>query len=265
MAGFRAASQPSAGQACSPQRLCSPSGIGSTQRACSPQQTTPLVLVEESRRVCGGCAFCGEPAVCGEFSFCGEQALYGGFACCSEQACPALGREAAPIQSPRFSRQNPMAGFRAASQPSAGQACSPQKSCVRHSGIGSPQTARSPQQTNPPVRLEESRLFCGDCTFCGEPAVCGVWCVVTLLFVVRQQCVVGSFFVVSRLALRWGAKRPQSSRRVSPGRTQWPVLGPLRSPAQGKPAHHRKVVFAIRYRLTAKSLFTSTIDPTRAS
>ena len=89
-------------------------------------------------------------------------------------------------------------------------------------------------------------------------------CVVSFLFVVRRLCMVGSFFVVSRLALRWGAKRPQSSRRVSPGRTQWPVLGPLRSPAQGKPAHHKKVVFAIRYRLTAKSLFTSTNDPTRA-
>ena len=144
MAGFRAASQPSAGQACSPQRLCSSSGIGSPQRVCSPQQTTPPVMVEESRRfcgdcafwgepaVCGDCAFCGEPAVCGEFSFCGEKALYGGFVFCSEQACPALGREAAPIQSPRFSRQNPMAGFRAASQPSAGQACSPQKGCVCH-------------------------------------------------------------------------------------------------------------------------------------
>ncbi len=96
------------------------SGIGSPQRVCSSQQTTPLVRVEESRRFCGGCAFCGEPAVCGGFAF------------CSEQACPALGREAAPIQSPRFSRQNPMAGFRAASQPSAGQACSPQKGCVRH-------------------------------------------------------------------------------------------------------------------------------------
>ncbi len=88
--------------------------------------------------------------------------------------------------------------------------------------------------------------------------------VVTVLFVVNRLCVVSLLFVVSRLVLRWGAKRPQSSRRVSPGRTQWPVLGPLRSPAQGKPAHHKKVVFAIRYRLTANSPFTSTNDPTRA-
>ena len=96
----------------------------------------------------------------------------GGFAFCSEQACPALGREAAPIQSPRFSRQNPMAGFRAASQPSAGQACSPQRLCSP-SGIGSPQRVCSPQQTTPLVLVEESRHVCGDCAFWGEPAVCG--------------------------------------------------------------------------------------------
>ncbi len=66
------------------ERLCLPSGIGSPQRVCSPQQTTPLVLVEESRRVCGDCAFWGEPAVCGDFAF------------CNEQACPAPGREAVP-------------------------------------------------------------------------------------------------------------------------------------------------------------------------
>ncbi|OPA87854.1 hypothetical protein BFW88_17760 [Pseudomonas fluorescens] len=56
--------------------------------------------------------------------------------CCGERACPALGCEAAPIKSPRCVRSNRGAGFRAASQPSAGQARSPQggisafKNCV---------------------------------------------------------------------------------------------------------------------------------------
>ncbi|OXS20150.1 hypothetical protein CGU37_20175 [Pseudomonas fluorescens] len=46
---------------------------------------------------------------------------------CGERACPALGREAAPLQTLQWVRQKQSPGFRAASQPSAGQACSPQR------------------------------------------------------------------------------------------------------------------------------------------
>ncbi|OPA94662.1 hypothetical protein BFW86_02055 [Pseudomonas fluorescens] len=46
--------------------------------------------------------------------------------CCGERACPAPGCEAAPPKTPRCIRENSLDGFRAASQPSAGQARSPQ-------------------------------------------------------------------------------------------------------------------------------------------
>jgi len=47
-----------------------------------------------------------------------------------------------------------------------------------------------------------------------------------------------SVVVVSGLAPRWGAKRPPSRHCGGSGKNSRPVLGPLRSPAQVKPAHH---------------------------
>jgi len=44
--------------------------------------------------------------------------------------------------------------------------------------------------------------------------------------------------VVSGLAPRWVAKPPQQERRILSDRMRRLVLGLLRSPARGKPAHH---------------------------
>ncbi|MGY2397502.1 hypothetical protein [Pseudomonas sp. SDO5271_S396] len=44
--------------------------------------------------------------------------------------------------------------------------------------------------------------------------------------------------VVSRLVLRWAAKQPQHE----PEKPRRPVSGPLRAPAQGKPAHYKTPV-----------------------
>ena len=46
--------------------------------------------------------------------------------------------------------------------------------------------------------------------------------------------------VVSGLAPRWAAQQPQCKRRVLSYETRCEVLGPLRAPARGKPAHHNK-------------------------
>jgi len=60
-----------------------------------------------------------------------------------------------------------------------------------------------------------------------------------------QANLIGSFWgspiVVSGLAPRWGAKRAQPRRRVLSDKPDWHVLGPLRSPAQGKPAHYNSL------------------------
>jgi hypothetical protein len=48
--------------------------------------------------------------------------------------------------------------------------------------------------------------------------------------------------VVSRLALRWAAQQPQTQAMQCAWRNAALLLGPLRSPTQGKPAHHKGVV-----------------------
>jgi len=50
--------------------------------------------------------------------------------------------------------------------------------------------------------------------------------------------VVNRFVVVSRLALRWAAQQPPNLTGVFPRQTATALLGLLRSPTQGKPAHH---------------------------
>ncbi|WP_112196288.1 hypothetical protein [Pseudomonas sp. LG1E9] len=62
---------------------------------------------------------------------------------------------------------------------------------------------------------------------------------VSRFFLVNRFFLVSSFFVVSGLAPRWAAKRPPEGRRDFSGKPQRLVLGLLRSPARGKPAHHR--------------------------
>jgi hypothetical protein len=53
-----------------------------------------------------------------------------------------------------------------------------------------------------------------------------------------RQC--GCCVVVSRLALRWAAQQPHWHPQGLSGKPQCLVLGPLRSPTQGKPARHKK-------------------------
>ncbi len=67
-----------------------------------------------------------------------KRAYCGMRACCGEQACPALGCEAAPVKSPHSICRIAVPLKGAASQPNAGQACSPQPSWP-------PQKARSLQ------------------------------------------------------------------------------------------------------------------------
>ena len=50
--------------------------------------------------------------------------------------------------------------------------------------------------------------------------------------------VVYRIVVVSRLALRWAAQQPPNLTGVFPRQTVGALLGLLRSPTQGKPAHH---------------------------
>jgi hypothetical protein len=45
--------------------------------------------------------------------------------------------------------------------------------------------------------------------------------------------------MVRGLVPRWAAQRPQYSQRALSVKTLRQVLGLLRSPARGKPAHHR--------------------------
>jgi hypothetical protein len=58
--------------------------------------------------------------------------------------------------------------------------------------------------------------------------------------VASRLFVVSRLVVASRLALRWAAQQPQSNLLGLPDRSGELVLGLLRSPTQGKPAHHKK-------------------------
>ena len=58
---------------------------------------------------------------------------------------------------------------------------------------------------------------------------------------VRLVAVASCRFVVSGLAPRWAAKRPQLESSGVPGISRWQVLGLLRSPTRGKPTRHKKL------------------------
>jgi len=63
---------------------------------------------------------------------------------------------------------------------------------------------------------------------------------------------------MSGLAPRWAAKRPQNRQRGVPESTRRVYEGPLRSPARGKPAHHKssaqhKSSFTTKAPLTTKA------------
>jgi hypothetical protein len=77
---------------------------------------------------------------------------------------------------------------------------------------------------------------------CGEQALCG-----EQNLVVSTPSVVSKNFVVSRLALRWGAKRPLGQTIESFWKHAVTVLGLLRSPTQGKPAHHKGPICYIEF------------------
>ena len=59
------------------------------------------------------------------------------------------------------------------------------------------------------------------------------------LIVVTALIVPSGIIVVSGLAPRWAAKQPQKQALRFVLKTSVAGLGPLRSPARGKPAHHR--------------------------
>jgi CRISPR/Cas system endoribonuclease Cas6 (RAMP superfamily) len=62
---------------------------------------------------------------------------------------------------------------------------------------------------------------------------------VAIKFVMLSRLVVvNRFVVVSGLALRWAAQQPPNLTGVFPRQTAAVLLGLLRSPTQGKPAHH---------------------------
>ncbi|MGY3325329.1 hypothetical protein [Pseudomonas sp. TE3911] len=58
------------------------------------------------------------------------------------------------------------------------------------------------------------------------------------LIVVTALIVPSEIIVVSGLAPRWAAKQPQKQALRFVLKTSVAGLGPLRSPARGKPAHH---------------------------
>ncbi|OPA84400.1 hypothetical protein BFW86_25000 [Pseudomonas fluorescens] len=96
--------------------------------------------------------------------------------CRGERACPALGCEAAPISSPPCVRSNRGAGFRAASQPSAGQARSPQggfsafKNCVdTDAPIAECQSADVPADTLQSGASPLPHRLCGAYRGCTQP------------------------------------------------------------------------------------------------
>ena len=62
--------------------------------------------------------------------------------------------------------------------------------------------------------------------------------VVSGIIVVTALVVPSGIIVVSGLAPRWAAKQPQKQALRFVLKTSVAGLGPLRSPARGKPAHH---------------------------
>ena len=58
------------------------------------------------------------------------------------------------------------------------------------------------------------------------------------LIVITALIVPSGIIVVSGLAPRWAAKQPQKQALRFVLKTSVAGLGPLRSPARGKPAHH---------------------------
>ncbi len=152
---------------------------------------------------------------------------------CGERACPALGCGAAPKLPPRFTGRNAVFLMGAASQPSAGQARSPQDTRSPQQ-IHSPWTACSPGITTHIYRGWQDhcddQVFCGAQSFCGCEVFCGA-----RSFCGERACP----------ALGCGAA-PKLPPRFT-GRNAVFLMGPLRSPARGKPAHHRAPVHHNKY------------------
>ncbi len=128
-----AAAQPSAGQARSP------------QKAHRSHNVQPR-----------GSAVCGESTCCSESTSCAESAF------CGERACPALGCAAAPKPGTAVFLRNWGGLIVAASQPSAGQARSPQKAHRSHNA------------------RPRGSAVCGESAFCSERACPALGCAAAL-------------------------------------------------------------------------------------
>ncbi len=185
-----AASQPSAGQARSP------------QKAHRSHNAHPR-----------GSAVCGESTCCSESTSCAESAF------CSERACPALGCAAAPKPGTAVFLRNCGGLIGAASQPSAGQARSPQKAHRSHNAH------------------PRGSAVCGESTCCGGSALCA-----ESAFCSESTSCVESAFCSERACPALGcAAAPKPGTAVFL-RIAVALLGPLRSPARGKPAHHKRPI-----------------------
>ncbi len=135
---------------------------------------------------------------------------------CGERACPALGCGAAPKTATEIYRKKCGVLDGAASHPSAGQARSPQTACspviTTHIYCGWQDHC-------------DDQVFCGAQSFCGCEVFCGA-----RSFCGERACPALGCGAAPKLPLRFT------------GRNAVFLMGPLRSPARGKPAHHRAPV-----------------------
>ncbi len=143
---------------------------------------------------------------------------------------PRWGAKRPSLQTLRCARQKRLAGFGAAPQPGAGQACSLQGSCT-HFNCGEracPALGRE-AALSPDTAVCQAKRLAGfgaaPQPAQGKPA--------------HYRAAAHTLIVVSGLAPRWTRSGPLSRHCGVPGKNGWPVLGLLRSPAQGKPAHYR--------------------------
>ncbi len=210
---------------------------------------------------CGGQGCSGEQRGFGVQGCSGEQRGCDVQGSSGEQACPALGGEAAPKPALRSSWRNSLPGVGLLRSPARGKPAhhkkyrSPQKVPFTTKSTAHHKRCHSPQK----VPLTTKNLSSQIAPFTSKKSPApgpeyGNDVITTQAFpTIRtlQSVVVCRALVVSRLVLRWVAKPPQNRPLRSSWRNWLPGVGLLRSPARGKPAHHKK------YRSPQKVPFTT--------
>ena len=99
--------------------------------------------------------------------------------------------------------------------------------------VGAPATAGEPDTVGLPIKASAPDTV----TYLSQRAVGGV--VTSTVLWQSSFVMLSRLVVVSRLALRWAAQQPPNLTGVFSRQTVAALLGLLRSPTQGKPAHHR--------------------------